>query len=733
MGGVLDTPALTNAAADTPDPGRYTWFVSSDGGNVPAVKNNAGVTTLLGGVPLASSMPSTLTLGDVGAIGVGTTAARADHSHPATALTDGTHGSRGGGSLHPLATGSVAGFMPSADFTKLAGVSANAAANTSSTPATQTLGDAGTVGVATTSARADHVHPLTALSDTTHGLRGSGTVGSPAHAVATISAPGFMSAADKAAITHGSVSVANILDYGGDNTGTADNRAAFVAAEAALPAVGGVIYLPCGTYLKGGAVNNFTKAILVLGDLAAQSIVTLTDPSNDGFSFGNWNSGFDTCQVQGLSTNTTGTRAGGETTIPVAELSNFPNSGNLSFGGTAGWVTVAYTGKSAASGAGNFTGCTGVTACASGANVMIRTGGYAINMPAVTSSGGNYNYLNNLKVYSVYNGVFFASALGYLDTVEVRNVRNNAVVVDGNNDKFINRVTTASAPLMATSILVNLTSSLLLQQCQILQGSIGMDLNALNGITIPSVEAINCFFDNCPIGMRLTSTGTGSIYRSKFTNCWFSSATTAGVQFNTTQFDGISFDNCDFYGNGKGIAADVVGGGKWKVADSSFGGNTTAIAISASAAHFPQIYNCEIGPHAAFGANTNGVTVAAGTYKGFLWQGGWCMNNTTNATVGAVAVAAGEASLYAIRDVGGINPLFGAAVTTPAVPASTVVVTNTTGHVVNAFIKGGTITVITLNGVANATTASNQCVRIQPGGTIAVTYSVAFTWTWVGE
>jgi len=556
--------------------------------------------------------------------------------------------------------------------------------------------------------------------------------------VATQSLKGLMSAADKAGFDHDNVSLTNILDFAGDGTATNDNATPMANALAALPASGGVIGFPVGSYLLGSNFNPAGRSLRICGDSKAQSNIVLTHATADGITFNSgWYSGMENIQVTGLSTQTTGVLAGGEASVPVAELKNFPTSGSASFGGTAGWVTISWTGKSVASGAGNLTGCTGVTAAASGVWVMIRTGGYAIRLES------NYCNLQNVNCYAVYDGVLLSSALGFLDTVEVRQVRNNATFVDGAlADKFINRLTTASSPLMEKSININLTSSLLMTQCQILNGKIGLDFNPPNGGTIPSVEVLNTFFDNCTIGMRVTATGTGSSYRSKFTNCWFSSASTAGVQFNTTQFDGFSFVNCDFYGNGKGIDASIVGGGHWMLASSRLAQNTTAIHLAGSAAHFPMIIGNEIGPTGAFGANTTGITVVAGTYKGLIIQNNAVINNTTNATLGAVTIGGGaaEAGWYRISDNAGINPLTGAAVTTPAVPASTAVVTNTTGRRVSVFVKWGATTaptVVTVNGVAvtafiGAVSTVERFV-LDPGGTFAVTYTVAFTWVWVGN
>lgn len=77
------------------------------------------------------------------------------------------------------------------------------------------------------------------------------------------------------------------------------------------------------------------------------------------------------------------------------------------------------------------------------------------------------------------------------------------------------------------------------------------------------------------------------------------------------------------------------------------------------------------------------------------------------------------------------------AVTTPAVPASTTAVKNSTGLPVTVFVKGGTLTVISVGGVATgiaAAAAANTChiLPLAINQTIAITYSVAPTWVWVG-
>ena len=68
-------------------------------------------------------------------------------------------------------------------------------------------------------------------------------------------------------------------------------------------------------------------------------------------------------------------------------------------------------------------------------------------------------------------------------------------------------------------------------------------------------------------------------------------------------------------------------------------------------------------------------------------------------------------------------------VVTPAVPASTTPATNGNPLAVLVTITGGTVTLVAVNGGTVATSSPASAV-VPTGGTIAITYSVAPTWTW---
>lgn len=149
-----------------------------------------------GGAPLASTAPANVTKA-AAVIGVGTTAARADHKHDIATAAPGAVGvatASGEGSSTSLAR---ADHTHQANTAPVNVTKAAAAIGTSGQPARadhkhdiataapSTIGTANTEGSSTSLARADHVH--------NHGDLAGGAL----HAAATPSVAGFLSAADK--------------------------------------------------------------------------------------------------------------------------------------------------------------------------------------------------------------------------------------------------------------------------------------------------------------------------------------------------------------------------------------------------------------------------------------------------------------------------------------------------------------------------------------------------------
>jgi hypothetical protein len=68
------------------------------------------------------------------------------------------------------------------------------------------------------------------------------------------------------------------------------------------------------------------------------------------------------------------------------------------------------------------------------------------------------------------------------------------------------------------------------------------------------------------------------------------------------------------------------------------------------------------------------------------------------------------------------------AVSSPAVPLTTVAAANSTGTVVAVTVTGGTLTFVYVNGAQAGTAAGTYLVPV--AGTVSITYSAAPTWAW---
>lgn len=293
--------------------------------------------------------------------------------------------------------------------------------------------------------------------------------------------------------------------------------------------------------------------------------------------------------------------------------------------------------------------------------------------------------------------------------------------------------------------------------CDILGSANNLLLNPVlaSSEVCASVFVTNCYFDNSA-GSCIKITGTGATVRADFTTCSFTTAgtnyTTGGTALSAVEIGGsftfaaggqnISFTACNIlntFGT-TGTSNGVLVNGTW--ADLYFvnckvSGWTNGYNVTPSGTN---ISNLKVGfgacgPSSGYALNTTGFNIAAGSYKGLQIQNVNAHGNTTNLTLGAVTVAAADASLFRISDNTGINPR--GAVTTPTYPATTVTVTNTTGFRCQVMHKlaATTTTALTLNGVATVVPNVIQTISyvMEPGGTVAIAFTgTAGTWTWVG-
>jgi len=167
------------------------------------ITGTAGIDTTASstGLTINPSYGTPVTVGVANAEGNNDTFARSNHVHD--------HGQQTQGDLHAVATTTVAGFLSTADKTKLDGIEAGATADAPYTLTPEPVGATGATGASDLYARGDHVHA--------HGDQAGGTL----HAAATTSVSGFLSSTDKTKLDGiQSGAEANAVDSVNGETGT---------------------------------------------------------------------------------------------------------------------------------------------------------------------------------------------------------------------------------------------------------------------------------------------------------------------------------------------------------------------------------------------------------------------------------------------------------------------------------------------------------------------------------
>jgi hypothetical protein len=221
LGGALHAAATTLANG---------FMTSAQVTKLNGIEDGADATVFSDDAPPA--IASSSSAGDVAE------AARGNHTHE--------HGSQAGGSLHAAATTLAAGFMTTAQVTKLDGIASGATANAPYTSTPAAVSTSGGAGASALYARGDHVHA--------HGNQTDENL----HALASLTAKGFMAARHFRLLADIYDVVA---DGGADPTGVADSLAAFNLAMASTCRR---INIPAGHYKMSGTWN-ITRPVEVVG------------------------------------------------------------------------------------------------------------------------------------------------------------------------------------------------------------------------------------------------------------------------------------------------------------------------------------------------------------------------------------------------------------------------------------------------------------------------------------
>lgn len=191
-----------------------------------------------------------------------------------------------------------------------------------------------------------------------------------------------------------------------------------------------------------------------------------------------------------------------------------------------------------------------------------------------------------------------------------------------------------------------------------------------------------------------------------------------------------------------GKSADLASGlpnYPFTTAQASLGNGDAGFEVGAGSTEV-RLIGCESVNNANNGVFFNGVGTGAGCA---VWGGNYA-NNTgygiaidANATGKVLVAGAPLATGNSTNEIFTGSSPSGAKVlgnqTAPSVPTSTTALTNPFPCEATVYITGGTVSAITVDGIATGLVATPATVRLRAGGTLAITYSVAPTWKWFTE
>jgi len=185
----------------------------------------------------------------------------------------------------------------------------------------------------------------------------------------------------------------------------------------------------------------------------------------------------------------------------------------------------------------------------------------------------------------------------------------------GDTSQYIDGVLMGSqtpANVALAGIRVRNSSALIISNTSVITMGVGLLIDPQSNIeNVFSMYVNNCFFDHCTYGMKIAPLSTGGVYRCRFANCWFSSATQDGVYINSSSnfnIDGIHFESCHCLLNvGSGLTTGV-GVRDLHVNGGEFCQNLYGIYINNDLENLV-INSATIGSGAGLNGNTNGIVL----------------------------------------------------------------------------------------------------------------------------
>jgi hypothetical protein len=511
---------------------------------------------------------------------------------------------------------------------------------------------------------------------------------------------------------------------------------------------------PCPLGVNGSDANHFlrisggvgtaeialiTGGTCVSGASSGTVIITASSAHSGAWTLGSATSGIQEA-VQAAQTAALSTAAGARIMLPAGTIDTYAavhvsgtgiyiqgqgmQVSNVSFHDTGTRNTFEFD-------SGLFNGISdlGIFSTNDGTNTT-KTGGSVI---ALTSQ--SYFTAQNVQMYYVFYGVT-ATASGFTaNNFNMRQLKPTVgkgiyIVSSGAFDNVINHLTIDSSVQYFAGIEIASSGYVAIDRSDIVHATYGLLIDPTTGEFANTVDVVASYFDNSyGSGILIAPNGSGLVTRVRFTDCWSSSALTAGVSVQATApalVDGVSFiGHYSAFNTQQGF---TFGGNvtNIEVLDSYAFGNSSAssgtydgIAIGPDVTNV-SIHNTVSGRYAdAVNTQSRGLDIFPGTGNGFNITGNDFRNNVNGAMLDQTA----SSSTKIIANNLGID-----SATPPTIASATSIAMPNTGQSV-FFVSGTTtITSITLGRIGGSIRILKSdagSVTIGGGGNIPGSHTLA--------
>jgi hypothetical protein len=289
--------------------------------------------------------------------------------------------------------------------------------------------------------------------------------------------------------------------------------------------------------------------------------------------------------------------------------------------------------------------------------------------PGGTGTGWAFVGNGNIRCYFTrlltlgFNYGFWVTGDNYTSyrDVDVINFNNVGVQCAGNNNVVVfDNVNCSTGATTGNGLYVTNSGQILFVNCSFLGANYGFLCQPASGQVAASLDFAACYFDhNGAAAAALDSTtGGGSITRTRFSECWIGSATGVGMQFTST--GGKIYDTalveCHISGNGNnGVTITGPNTSSVKIVGCSIFNNGMSVAGSGIALDNGidnvVISNNFIGNDASWSATAtqvNGISVGTDTHLVIT-------DNAFKANTSAAIVVPASLTTVVIRDNSGVD------------------------------------------------------------------------------